>query len=186
MLIEKMDDQTKKIDDQTKKMDDQSKKLNVVIEQNNELKEDLAINQEILTDMNSKFDSATDERAPKTKSISKRDKFMIIKLNKPNYQWTYYAIRVQHASLRQTLKKLRIKYPQHTELITITYQPNGINFFNLMKEKLRNANKIFVNRNEIKLRADYNEIQFIQDVKDLDMSKKEVDSQESDSDLDNE
>jgi hypothetical protein len=154
-----------------------------LLEKNDDLKEDLGINQEILMGMNSKLDKATDERAPKTEATGKRDTFMIIKTNKVDYQWPYYAIRVQHGSLRQTLKKLKAKYPNYTKLVDIPYQPNGINFFNLMKEKLRNKAKLIeTHHNKIKRKVGYTEEQFLQDIKDLDMSKKEVeDESKSDS-----
>lgn len=155
------------------KLDKIIRQNDVLLNRNDELKEDVAVNQEILIEINTKFDIATDDRSPKTKSITKRDKFMIVKLNDPKSQWDYYAIRTQHASLKRTLKKLKIKYSKSKELITIPYQPNGINFFNLMKEKLGNV-KIEVYRNQIKLNVDYDEDQFLKDIKDLDRSKKEV------------
>jgi hypothetical protein len=163
-----------------KKHDEIIKKNDLLLDEVKDVKEDLEVNNEILMDMNSKLDTATDERAPRTKSISKRDKFMIIKINDPDYPWSYYAIRVQQSSLKKTLKKNRLKYPKYTELITIPYQPNGINFFNLMKERLKDAEKkIMVFRNEIELKDGYPEEEFLQDIKALDMSKKEVDEEKS-------
>jgi len=158
----------KRIDELLEKMDSSIKKLD-------DMKEDLSVNQEILLEINNKFEIAVDDRAPKTKSVCKRDKVMIIEINKDGYPWKYYIIRVQHGSLNRTLKKLKIKYPNYTELITIPYQPNGINFYNLVKEKLeKEDHKIVVNRNEIKLRVGYTREQFIQDIRDLDMSKKDI------------
>ncbi len=64
----------------------------------------------------------------------------------------------------------------------IPYQPNGVNFFNLMKEKLKNEeNKITVYSNQIRLIGNFTEEEFIQDIHDLDMSKKDIaDSDEED------
>jgi hypothetical protein len=168
------------IKEKDNKIEELSRKIDYIINQNNDLKEDLGINQEILMGMNSKLDKATDERAPKTEAAGKRDAFMIVRTNKPDYQWSHYAIRVQHGSLKRTLKKLRTKYPSYAGLVTIPYQPNGINFFNLMKEKLKKeARKIDTNHNKIKLAVGYTEEQFIRDIKDLDMSKKEVEDESS-------
>lgn len=176
----KHDELLKKNDEIIKKHNELLKKNDMLLCEVKDVKEDLEINNEILMDMNSKLDTATDERAPKTKSIFKRDKFMIIKINDPDYPWSYYAIRVQHTSLKKTLKKNSLKYPKYTELITIPYQPNGINFFNLMKEKLKVVEKkIMVTRNEIKLKDGYSEEEFLQDIKALDMSKKEIDDENS-------
>jgi hypothetical protein len=180
LLSAKIDDQMGLIKNQSNMINEQLRMLNNQNVQLGELKEDNEIIQGALTNLQDRFEVVADERAPRTRSIATRDRFMIIKLNKPNCQWTYYAIRVQHVSLNSTLKKLRSRYPQFTELISIPYQPNGINFFNLMKQEL-DANKITFQRNKIKLAASYTEDQFVRDIEDLDMARRDVDS-ESESD----
>ncbi len=161
------------------------KKIDILIEKIDkqhsmliELKEDNEITHGALTDLQNRFEVAADERAPRTRSLATRDRFMIIKINKPNYQWTYYAIRVQHVSLKVTLKKLRLRYPQFTELVSIPYQPNGINFFNLAKEQLGASGNIIFNGNRIKLTVNYTEAQFIQDINNLDMARRDTDEAE--------
>ncbi len=170
----------KKIDILSEKID---KQMELIQKQSGiltELKEDNEITHGALTDLQNRFEVAADERAPRTRSLATRDRFMIIKINKPNYQWTYYAIRVQHISLNSTLKKLRLRYPQFTELVSIPYQPNGINFFNLAKEQLGASGNIIFNGNRIKLTVNYTEAQFIQDINNLDMARRDADEADSD------
>jgi hypothetical protein len=163
------------------KIDELMKDVKRVLAQNDEIKEDLEVNQEILTEINTKFDIATDDRAPKTKSITKRDRFVILKTNVAEHPRQYYAVRVQHTSLKRTLKKLKAQYPNCAELVSIAYQPNGVNFFNLMKEKLKKEErKIDVKHNTITLRGNYTEAEFAEDIRNLDNSKKEVYLSESD------
>jgi phage anti-repressor protein len=151
-------------------------KLDAVQEELKDAHEDIEINQEVLEEVRTKLDVATDDRVVKTKSITKRDKFVVLRTNDPASNWIYYAVRVQHASLKRTLKKLKNQYPNSTELIGIEYQPNGINFFNLVKEKLKKEQgKIAVNGNKIRLLGAYTEAEFLNDIRHLDMSKKDVD-----------
>lgn len=170
-LIDKLEDTHNKLKDTHNKLEETHNVLEHTRDELKETREDLSAHQEILTEINHKFDVATDERAPRTTSIRKRDKFIILKINDPNYQWQYYVVRIQHGACNAVLKRLRLKYPRYTEFMTIKYQPNSVNFFNLMKEKLP---RITVNRNEVKLEVGYNEAQFRRDVQDLDISKKEV------------
>jgi hypothetical protein len=144
-----------------------------------ELIENVKIQTEMLTDMkedleelNQKFDISSDERAVRTNDESKHAGFLILRLNNPLFPWAYYAVRAQRRSLNATLKKLRKKHSNMETLIEIPYQPNGINFFNLMREKLL---QFVVDGNNMNLNEGYSEAQFVRDVKNLDMSKKDVD-----------
>jgi hypothetical protein len=149
-----------------------NRRNNILLEEIKEIHEDLEVNQEVLNEINAKFDVVVEERAPKTQCIGKHDLFMIVKTNDEKTEWTHYAIRVQQSSIKRTLKKIKVTYPKFAQLVTIDYQPNGTNFFNLMKEHL--VGKIQVSHNKIRLLDDYTEECFIKDIKRLDQSKRDV------------
>lgn len=141
-----------------------------------EIKETLDVTQETLTEMNSKFERVTDERAPRTNDVAKHESFVLLKLNKANFQWIYYVLRCQTTVIKRTIRKMRTKYPQQVVLMNISYQPNSKNLFNLVKENL--GATIVVKNNYIKLTNQYTEMQFLQDIRDLNDAKKEVETDE--------
>jgi hypothetical protein len=136
-----------------------------------EMKEEIGMTRDVLDDVNKKLDISSDERAVRTKSSQTHDCFVIIKLNNPSSRWEYYAVRTQRRSMNQRLKELRVSYPKYTELLTIQYQPNSVNFLNLMREEL---SQITIKGTKIRLHEGYSEYKFVHDVKDLDLSKKDV------------
>jgi phage anti-repressor protein len=144
-----------------------------------EMKEVVEVNQEILAEVNGRLITATDERAPRTSSVDKRDKFTIVRINDEHSHWTHYAVRVQHVSLRRTLLKVKTMYPDYTELVSIPYQPNGVNFYNLLREKLEHSN-ISASGNKIRLLDGYTEEMFVRDVNELNLARRDVDNDEFD------
>jgi phage anti-repressor protein len=122
-----------------------------------------------------KLDVATDERAPKTKSITKHGKFMLLTLNAPESEWSHYVIRAQRAAANAALNRMVDKFPDLTIDTHIEYQPNAINLFNLIKEKLRNKEKkIECSGNYIKLLDGYDHGKFLADIRKMDSAKKQV------------
>jgi hypothetical protein len=138
---------------------------------NREMKESNEVLHEVVNEMNTKLDKSTDERAPRTKNAGKHEAFILTKVStNPD---KYYAIRCQSTTINRTIKKQKVKYPQLTVLLTIEYQPNSKNLYNLIKENIEN---IEFKRNNIELTDGYTEAQFIADIQALDYAKKELSS----------
>ncbi len=140
-----------------------------------EMKEEQEAQTEILEEMTDRLDYATEERAPKTESEAKQGKFILVKLNRPGYTWHIHAIRSQTVNVKRSYDKVRREFPNCETVLSIDYQPNAVNLFNLIKEKLRNEqHNIEVAGNKIKLRAGYTYEQFLADVREIDANKKEI------------
>ncbi len=140
-----------------------------------EMKEEQEAQTEMIEEMFDRLDYATDERAPKTESEGKQGKFILVKLNRPGYTWHIHAIRSQTVNVKKAYDKVRREFPNCKKVLSIDYQPNAVNLFNLIKEKLRNEqHNIEVAGNKIKLRAGYSHEQFLADVREIDANKKEV------------
>ena len=134
-----------------------------------EMKEENEVQTEILDDMSSKLDKATDERAPRPKSANKCEQFLLIKLKGSAY-WRYYVIRAQCASAEKSRIKIMEKYPGSTLELKIEYQPNAGNLYTLIKEQTQ----IKSSGNYIRLRDGYTNEQFITDITKINEERKEV------------
>jgi hypothetical protein len=140
-----------------------------------EMKEEQEVQTEVLDEVVDKLDKATDERAPRTKSITTHGQFMLIELNSSVAPWQFYVIRAQRASATRSYKSILEKYPKCVVRLTINYQPNAVNLFNLIKEELKNNCKVIkVSSNYIKLISGYTKDQFIDDVIKINEDKKEL------------
>lgn len=165
----------KKIDELLVKMDNLTNTL-----------QDMKLEQEVQTEalgevvssqiiLQTKLDRATDERAPKTKSITKHCQFILVELNATLTSWQYYVIRAQRVAAKQALTKIQEKYPDSIIKLKINYQPNAVNLYNLIKEELRNKRKVIkAASNYIKLASDYSKDQFLIDVEKINEDKKDV------------
>jgi hypothetical protein len=152
-------------------------KVDDIKEQNNDLQEDLSEQNNTINNIAKKLDIATDERAPKLNRKDKREKFMLCKYNSKLVNHQYYVIRAQTYTANKKFKDLKIAYPEMEVSIEIQYQPNSVNLFNMVKEELRNKRKVIeVKGNNISLLGNYTHENFLEDIKELDNSKKEVKS----------
>lgn len=139
------------------------------------MKEEQEVQTEILDEVVNKLDKATDERAPRTKSITKQGQFLLVELNSPVSPWHYYVIRAQRGSVKQAYQKLVEKYPNCSIKLKIKYQPNAVNLFNLIREDIFKVKKLVkIAGNYIKLCANYSKEQFVADVNKINAEKKEV------------
>jgi phage anti-repressor protein len=152
-LIEKLDKNTKLLEEMRGEQEVQTDALNEVVE---------------------KLDKATYERAPKTKSLAKQGRFIIAEIKSPESSWTHYVIRAQQTTAVKAFDKIKDKYPNAVKALDITYQPNSVNLFNLIKEELRKANKVKVSGNYIKLLGKYTAEEFIEDVKRIDDERRDI------------
>jgi hypothetical protein len=132
---------------------------------------------DILEDVSYQLNTAVEERAPRTIDTTKHESFVLARLNNPEDPVVkYYAVRNQVASIKTTLRRLKIKYPDMEVLVDIGYQPNSKNLFNLMKENLMvKDKKICVKANNVLLTNGYTEKELVADILLLDESKRDVD-----------
>lgn len=112
---------------QNNKLDVQNKKLE-------EIKDELQTTNENFEIQEEQLNTATYERSPRTESDLTHGKFMLLKLNKENYKWSYYAIKTQRVSIDTAFAKAKNRFPEATIVLEIEYQPNAINLFNLVKQ----------------------------------------------------
>jgi phage anti-repressor protein len=136
-----------------------------------EMKESDEVLHEVVNEMHAKLNKSTDERAPRTRDIKKHEAFIITRISDAPAK--YYAVRCQTTTINRTLQKLRLRHPLMRVLLTIEYQPNSKNLYNLVKE---NIDRITFKRNNIELDEGYTEAQFIRDIQALDYAKKELSS----------
>jgi len=101
-----------------------------------------------IEDLSDKLESTADISVPPTKSKSKLEKFVLVKLNDTD-QTThdYYVIRAQRSNARKAFKTLRETYPNCIKKLIFEYQPNSINLYNRIKEQMKR--KIQYNGNYI-------------------------------------
>ena len=96
--------------------------------------EELNTMKEILLDTNEKLDRATDDRVPKSKSITKLEYLIIRKTNNKTEKYKYYIIKCQ----RQAITECINAYSQYNiELLRIEYCPNAGNLYTRIKERLK-------------------------------------------------
>ena len=136
---DKLDDTNEELEESNEKLDNQEKVLNTVIK---------------------KLDIATDERIPKPKKLALLEYFVIMK--NPKMEYKYYIIRGQ----KRYITKKKNELDGYQEIKTLECVPNANILWNLIKQKLKDAdflgNKLnLVNMSEndfIKLVEDtYNE-----------------------------
>lgn len=143
-----------------------------LLDGNQELKED---NLMLISDgkkILKKLDISTEDRVPKSATAGKQEHFILLKLNRAEYAWTYYVLRVQHRSVNARLRKKRLDFPNLTVLVNIEYQPNSKNLFERVQESLTGLDKIKCKGNFVKLVEEYTEEEFVQAIVAIDNEKK--------------
>ena len=96
--------------------------------------EELESMKEILLDTNEKLDRATDDRVPKSKSITKLEYLIIRKTNSKTEKYKYYIIKCQRQAITERINA----YSQYNiELLRIEYCPNAGNLYTRIKERLK-------------------------------------------------
>lgn len=113
-------DLLEKVDEQTEKLDDQNKQL---------------------TTIQNKLEIAVEDRAPQPKRQSKRERFMLIKRNDPDFE--YYTIRAQDVSAKTALKRQRALFSEVQILMDIHFHPNSKTLYVRVKEDLKGKGVVF-------------------------------------------
>jgi len=134
---------------QEKYMKSMGLKLDEVQDQNEELLDETKSLKRQNKKIQRKLGIAVEDRAPLPEDESKRERFVLIKRNDPDY-YPYYAIRAQHAYTERKLKAQKEHFPDLQVLLDFRANPNSKTLYNRIKDELRAKNVIF-NGNNIEL-----------------------------------
>ena len=96
-----------------------------------------------------KLGIAVEDRAPMPEDESKRERFVLLKLNNSEY-YPYYTIRAQNVYTDRKIKTKRIHFPNLEVLIDFKCNPNSKTLYNRIKENLKEVGVTF-NGNSIDL-----------------------------------
>jgi DNA repair exonuclease SbcCD ATPase subunit len=119
-----------KLEEQLNKANNNLDKANDNLE---DIKYDLDEVKDELKDTNIKLDISLEDRVPKTKSLSTREFFILLKTNKFEYKYKYYVLRGQKRYIDRKLENMN----DFIELKRYMYTPNAINLLLRIKEKLK-------------------------------------------------
>ena len=93
-----------------------------------------------------KLGIAVEDRAPQPEDESKRERFVLLKRNDPDY-CPYYTIRAQDSYTTKKLKVERVHFPNLEVLLDFKCSPNSKTLYNRIKETLKAKNVIFKGNN---------------------------------------
>jgi hypothetical protein len=111
-----------------------------------------------------KLGIAVVDRAPQPEDESKRERFVLLKYNDPDFMG-YYTIRAQDT---YTIRKLKIKqlhFPDLVVLLDFKCSPNSKTLYNRIKENLKAKNVIFKGNNIDLDNSELTEQEFIEEMK---------------------
>ena len=87
--------------------------------------------------LSDRLETTANFSVPQTRNRTKTERFILVELNDDDENgYEYYVIRAQRLSANVAFRKLRRKYPRCLKKLVIEYQPNSINLYNRIKERL--------------------------------------------------
>ena len=87
-------------------------------------------------DIQRKLGIAVEDRAPLPEDKSKCERFVLLKLNDPEYP-PYYTMRAQDSYVNRRLKTRRLNFPQMEVLLDLKAHPNSKTLYNRIKAELK-------------------------------------------------
>jgi DNA invertase Pin-like site-specific DNA recombinase len=96
-----------------------------------------------------KLGIAVEDRAPQPEDETKRERFVLLKRNDPEFMG-YYTIRAQDSYTTKKLKTQRTLFPNLVVLLDFKCSPNSKTLYNRIKENLKLKNVTFKN-NDIEI-----------------------------------
>ena len=87
-------------------------------------------------DIQRKLGIAVEDRAPLPVSEEKQERFVLLKLNDPDYQ-PYYTMRAQNSYIERRLKTRRLNFPKMEVLLDLKAHPNSKTLYNRIKDELK-------------------------------------------------
>ena len=149
---------------------DQNEEL---LDRNNEL---LDCNKELKSDVKKvqrKLGIAVEDRAPLPEDKSKRERFVLLKRNDPEY-YSYYTIRAQDDYTKRKLKIEKLNFPNLEVLLDFKCAPNSKTLYTRIKENLKTKNVIFKGNNIDLSETDFTEDQLVDEMTTINESRKEL------------
>ncbi|CCV02190.1 hypothetical protein IIV25_172R [Invertebrate iridovirus 25] len=120
-----------------------------------------------------KLGIAVEDRAPQPEDESKRERFVLIKRNDPEY-YPYYTIRAQHSYTVRKLKFEKTNFPNLEVLLDFKCNPNSKTLFNRIKENLKATGVTFKGNNIDLEGTDISEDELIEEMKVINDAKRNV------------
>lgn len=112
-----------------------------------------------------KVNTVSEDRVIKSKYITNKPVFVLLKDNTIKDSMRYYVIRTKRRFLNRALARYKQSHPEGKILLKIDYNPNSINLWDRIKEKLNK--KIIVNMNNVGLQVGYSEKRFLRNIKSI-------------------
>jgi len=122
-----------------------------LLDSNKGLKKNIKGLKSDVKDVKRKLGIAVEDRAPQPEDESKRERFVLLKRNDPDFMG-YYTIRAQDSYTNKKLKTQKILFPNLVVLLDFKCSPNSKTLYNRIKENLKLKNVAFKN-NEIELES---------------------------------
>ncbi|ADO00348.1 hypothetical protein WIV_gp006 [Wiseana iridescent virus] len=120
-----------------------------------------------------KLGIAVEDRAPQPEDESKRERFVLIKRNDPEY-YPFYIIRAQEGYTKRKLKSEKNNFPNLEVLLDFKCSPNSKSLYTRIKENLKIKNVTFINNNIDLEDASMTEEELIEEMKVINESKREI------------
>jgi hypothetical protein len=118
--------------------DEHIDKLDILVDQNEELKLDVCETNEKLDVVTHKLGVAVIDRAPRLEQTPLRERFVLFKKNAVNAVYQYYAIRGQDVYVKQRILFYKNRFENLEILVDIECQPNPRNLFLRFKSRVKN------------------------------------------------
>jgi hypothetical protein len=152
------------VKDQNEELLDETKNLT---KQNTGLKKEV-------TKVQRKLGIAVEDRAPQPEDESKRERFVLLKYNDPEYTDYYYTIRAQDTYTTRKLKIKKVHFPDLVVLLDFKCSPNSKTLYNRIKENLKAKNVVFKGNNIGLEDSQINEEELIDEMKIINDQKYDV------------
>ncbi|CCV02313.1 hypothetical protein IIV30_118R [Invertebrate iridescent virus 30] len=120
-----------------------------------------------------KLGIAVEDRAPLPEDESKRERFVLIKRNDPEY-YLYYTIRAQEGYTQRKLKVEKLHFPNLEVLLDFKCNPNSKSLYTRIKENLKAKGVTFKGNNIDLEESNITEEKLIEEMKATDSSKRNV------------
>jgi hypothetical protein len=120
-----------------------------------------------------KLGIAVEDRAPQPEDESKRERFVMIKLNDDEY-YPYYIIRAQDTYTTRKLKIKQVHFPNLEVLLDFKCSPNSKTLYNRIKETLKSKNVIFKGNNIELEDSQITEKELIEEMKVINDAKRDI------------
>jgi hypothetical protein len=120
-----------------------------------------------------KLGIAVEDRAPLPEDKSKRERFLLLKLNDNEY-YPYYIIRAQHGYTKRKLKTTLKHFTNLEVLLDFKCNPNSKTLYTRIKENLKAKNVIFKGNNIDLEESGVTEEELVEEMTTINDSRKEV------------